>query len=874
MRLFDNPSAGVFWAGVISIFIACSPHSDFEPQETALSEDWEIFSSRGLKMGGMEISTSPVQVDKIYRTEVPATVMATLVRNEVYPDIFYSDNLEYISQEPFKVPWWYRKTFRIDTRKSNEFYTLLFEGLNYKANVWLNGVKIASADTVEGCFRMFQFDITQAVRKGDNILAVEIIPPKWGDLTIGFVDWNPWPPDNNMGIWRPVKLLKSGPVALKHVFVKPSVNTETLQEASLRISAELMNQSMEEIQGKVKARIEGRMVEQDFKLGPQETQKIFFDPSEYQELTISNPRLWWPNNLGDPELYRMEMTVAVNEKVSDEKSVRFGIREVDQYFNENGHRGFMINGKKILIKGAGWVDDLFLDDPDEKVENQIRYVKHMNLNTIRLEGFWGKDQKLYDYADENGILVMVGWSCQWEWEGYCGREEDDYLAIRTPAEIRDHARAYQDQVEWLRNHPSVFLWVYGSDKLLVPDLEKKLNEFLTTEDSTRPILNSCGSAVSGITGPSGVKMNGPYSYVTPNYWYVDDRRGGAFGFNTETGPGVQPLPLESIKRMIPPDHRWPVDSIWMYHLGRNEFRTFRHWMKPFNERYGGAENVKEFAYKAQMANYEAVRPMFEAFEVNRPNATGVIQWMLNSAWPGMLWQLYDWYLMPNGAFYGTKNACRPLNIIYNYKDGDIYLSNEYYKNFNNLVAEIRVLNTTGMEIFKKKLDVSIGENKSVKIFDMPDLPGETTTYFLDLRLLNKESEMIGINFYWLSTRPDVLDFKNSEWFVTPNKSYADLTGINRLKKIEIDVGHEFIDEGDTIRVKSVVGNKTDQIAFFIRLSIEGKNSGMPVLPVFWDDNYFSLLPGEIREVSGYIFRKDLGGDEPVFSYQGWNVKSN
>lgn len=874
MKHIVNSSTGFLWTVILSVFISCTPRTDFGSQEIKLSQDWEIFSSRDLQMDGMEISSSPLAIDKVYRTDVPATVMAALVRNEVYKDVFYSDHLKNISKEPFAVPWWYRKTFQIDSKTSSSYYNLVFEGLNYKANIWLNGVQIASADSIEGCFRMFEFDITQELRSGENILAVEIIPPEWGDLTIGFVDWNPWPPDNNMGIWRPVKLLKTGPVALKNVFVKPSVNTETLKEASLTLSAELVNHSAKKINGQVTAQIEDLQVQQDFTLNPGETRKIIFNPSEYSELEISNPRLWWPNNLGDPELYYMKITASTNSRISDEKAVRFGIREVAEYFNENGHRGFMINGKKLLIKGAGWVDDIFLDDPDQKVENQIRYVKHMNLNTIRLEGFWGKDQKLYDYADENGILVMVGWSCQWEWEGYCGRTEDEFLAIRTPQEIREHSLAYQDQVEWLRNHPSVFLWIYGSDKLLVPDLEKRMNEILTIEDSTRPVLNSCGSAVSDITGPSGVKMNGPYSYVTPNYWYVDDRRGGAFGFNTETGPGVQPSPIESVKRMIPPDHLWPVDSIWEYHLGRNEFRTFRHWMKPFNMRYGEAESAEEFTFKAQMANYEAVRPMFEAFEVNKPNATGVIQWMLNSAMPGMLWQLYDWYLMPNGAFYGTKNACRPLTMIYDYKDHNIYLSNDFYKAFDNLVAEIRVLNTTGKEVFTKQLETAIGENESVRIFDMPELANLTETYFLDLRLKDGEGKMIGINFYWLSTQPDVLDFENSEWFITPNKSYADLTGIDHLKEIEIKVDHEFIDMGDTIQVKSILENKTDQLAFFIKLSLTGESSGLPLLPVFWEDNYISLLPGETREVSGYIFRHDLGDDEPVFTYNGWNVKSN
>ncbi|KPL15643.1 MAG: hypothetical protein AMS26_07115 [Bacteroides sp. SM23_62] len=865
----------VFPIGIIAYltFISCQEKSDQMVQELDITQDWEIFSSQDLEQDGKMISSPAFNAENVYKAAIPATVMTVLVRNGIYEDVFYSDHLSKISREPFTVPWWYRKTFQIDSKTSTEYYNLVFEGLNHKANIWLNGTLIGAADSIKGCFRMFEFDITDYLQTGENSMAVEIFPPEWGDLSIGFVDWNPWPPDNNMGLWRPVKLLKTGPVALKNVFVKPSLDTETLKEASLTISADLINHSDKKLSGQVEIQMIGFRIRQDFSLDPHETKTIFFSPSDYPELNLKDPELWWPNNLGDPNLYQMNITATQDAYVSDEKSVRFGIREVTDYFNDNGHRGFMINGKKLLIKGAGWVDDIFLDDPDEKVEDQIRYVKHMNLNTIRLEGFWGKNEKIYEFADENGILIMIGWSCQWEWEGYCGRPEDDYMAIKSPQEIKEHAKAYQDQVEWLRNHPSVFLWIYGSDKLLVPDLEQRLNEMLSSKDGTRPILNSCGSRTSEISGNSGVKMNGPYAYVTPNYWYVDDKRGGAFGFNTETGPGVQPSPIESIRRMIPADHLWPVDSIWEYHLGRNEFRTFRHWMKPFNFRYGQADGVETFAYKAQMSNYEAMRAMFEAFKVNKPNTTGVIQWMLNSAWPGMLWQLYDWYLMPNGAFYGAKNSCRPLSIVYNYKDKDIYLSNEYYTSFDGLLAEIRVLDASSREVFAKILEVSVGGNESLKIFDMPEPAGLTETYFMDLRLKDGEGKLIGTNFYWLSTREDVLDFENSEWFVTPNKSYADLTGINDLREIEIDVDHEFIRQGDTMIVKAYIENKTDQIAFFIELSLSGKESGMPILPVFWEDNYISLLPGEKREISGYNFSKDLKSDEPVFSYKGWNVKS-
>lgn len=862
----------VLLTGIFALsMVACQqkPETNNSPED--FSKNWQIFSSEGLQVNGETISTSAFQVENGYDVEIPATVMATLVRNEVYKDVFYGDNLKKISTEPFQVSWWYRKNFEIG-KNSKEFYNLTFEGLNYKANIWLNGQLIASADTIEGCFRMFDLDVTKNLQAGPNTLAVEVIPPQKGDLTIGFVDWNPWPPDNNMGLWRPVKLIKTGAVAVNKVFVKPWLNTETLAEATLTISAELVNHSDKAVLGKVEASIEGFSVKQEYSLAPNEIKKISFNPEDYPELNLKDPKVWWPNNLGEPNLYSLDISAKMGNIVSDQKSVRFGIREVADYFNDNGHRGFIVNGKKILIKGAGWVDDLFLDDSDQKVEDQVRYVKHMNLNTIRLEGFWGNNQKIYDTADELGLLIMIGWSCQWEWEGYCGRPEDEFMAMKTPEEISQHSRAYMDQVEWLRNHPSVFLWVYGSDKLLVPELETKLNELLTVDDGTRPILNSCGSAVSEITGKSGVKMNGPYSYVTPNYWYVDKRNGGAFGFNTETGPGIQPSPIESIKKMIPPEHLWPVDSMWMFHLGRNEFGNYKHWMKPFDERYGGADNVETFAQKAQMANYEAMRPMFEAFEVNRPDATGVIQWMLNSAWPGMLWQLYDWYLMPNGAFYAAKNACRPLNIVYNYGDRNIYLSNDYLQDFDDLNVDIRIFSTSGEELFSKSMKTGIGENQAKKIFEMPEIKNLSTTYFLDLRLKNEHDEMVAINFYWLSTKEDVLDYKNSTWFVTPNSSYADLKGINTLPKVEINVDQQITTEGDKIWVKATLENSGDQLAFFIELALKDKESGMTILPVYWDDNYVSLLPGEKREISGYVFKKDAGTEKPVLSCKGWNTK--
>ena len=857
----------------LSIFFIYScqqkPHEIIH-SKTSMDKDWSLQSSSHITEDGAVISLPGYNSSDWYKTTVPSTVLAALARNNVYEDIFFSDNFDKIPEEPFMIPWWYRKSFDIEETDDGINYQLIFEGINYKANVWLNGKRVASSDNMEQPFRIFDFNVSDYLVKGENVLAVEIIPPVKGDLTIGYVDWNPWPADNNMGIWRPVKLLKTGAVSLKHIFVKPKVNVETLDEATLRISAVLSNHLDESIKSEVVCSIEDISISQQVILEANEVREIVFDVSDYDELHILNPRLWWPNNLGDPELYTLNIEAKINSDISDSEKVRFGIREVSDYINETGHRGYIINGERTLIKGAGWVDDVLLDESDQKIKSQIEYVKHMNLNTIRLEGFWGKNQSIYDYADENGILIMIGWSCHWEWEGYCGRPEEEFMSINI--EENDlHAQAYMDQVYWLRNHPSIFLWVHGSDKLLKPELEKRLYESINLEDGTRPILGCCKDMTSELAGPTAVKMRGPYSYVTPNYWYVDTLLGGAFGFNTETGPGIQPSPLESVKKMVPEDQLWPLNEIWDYHLGRNEFKTFKFWLNPFNNRYGEAQSVEEFTFKAQMANYEAMRPMFEAFAVNKHKATGVIQWMLNSAWPGMLWQLYDWYLMPNGAFYATKKACEPLNIVYNYNDRNIYLTNDYRKSFENLTAEVKVLDIDSKEIFSKKLEVKIGSNTSEIILEMPELIGLTTTYFLDLKLHDNKGKEVTNNFYWLSKKEDVLDLEGSDWFITYNKSYADMTGINSMPESEIKVNHKFTEAGENQEVIVSIENPSDRIAFFIELSLRDKETGNTILPVFWDDNYISLLPGEKRQINGYVKSKDVKDEGLIFNYKGWNI---
>lgn len=841
-----------------------------------LSDGWMIRRSADVKQGPEEICRPDFDSQNWYPTSIPSTVLAALVASGVYKDPYFGMNLKEISSEPFEKSWWYRTDFQLTKADVENTVLLEFDGINYSANIWLNGDQIAASTQVKGAFRRFQFDVSKFVCKDGNVLAVEVVPPKPGDFSTGFVDWNPPPPDRNMGIFRSVRLRFCENVSIENPFVETRLNVGTLDEATLTVSTELVNHADRTVSGILEGEIESVKFSETVEIEPKGRKTV-----EFMDIKITNPRIWWPHTMGKPNLYDLQLKFSANKKVSDADSVRFGIRKVEDYTNEAGHKGFKINGRKVLIKAAGWTDDLFLADTYEAIDAQLKYVKHINLNSIRLEGIWGKDHTLYDLCDKYGILMMVGWSCHWEHEQYLGKPVDGrYGGVTSPEDIELIGKSWQDQVIRLRNHPSIYVWAVASDKVPKPELEQRYIETFKKYDPSRPYLASTGGVgseqqiigedvvVSEISGCSGVKMLGPYAYTPPVYWYTDKKRGGAYGFNTETGPGAAVPPLESIKKMIPEDHLWPIDEFWEFHCGLNEFATLDRYRQAIDRRYGKAGNVEEFACKAQVLNYELMRPMFEAFRANKATATGVVQWMLNAAWPKMYWQLYDKYLMPNGAFYAVKKACEQLHLLYNYGDRSIYAVNDNLAAFRNLGATIRVLDIDSIEVLNETLDVSVKPDSSAKIFELSEFNSISTTYFLDLRLHNDRN-----NFYWLSTRPDVLDYeaKVEPWpYYTPSKEFADFTLLNSLPPAGVNVEYRSKTTGEETTMTARLTNISNKIAFFLELKISEKNSGKTILPVFWQDNYVSLLPGEIRNIKAVF---PATNEDTVLTIDGWNLEA-
>ena len=857
-----------------------------------LSANWKMQPQDKLKgIDENTISQNGFDTKSWYEADVPGTVLGSLASHKVIEDPTFGINMKNVDTLRFQQPWWYRTSFKLDGTDWQKKVSLRFNGINYRADLWVNGKKVVGKEVFAGTYRMFSFNINPYIKEGENTVALKIVQFANGEYSLGFVDWNPLPTDRSMGIFREVFLEINEGIKIRSPFVYSKVDTTTRSSAKLFIQAEMVNSTDKPIDGILRVDYEIGTVEKKVTVGAHDTLSYRFTPEEFPQLSVKNVNLWWPNGMGKAKLYNLKTEFIADNKVIDRVDKKYGIREIHAYLNAHKDRTFEINGKFILIKGGAWSDDIFLRDTRKSVEAQMRYICHMNLNSIRGEGFWGKDETLYDLCDEYGILVMIGWSCQWEWKEYLYKSCDKkYGGAVNDEDINLLAAYWKDQMLWLRNHPSIYVWMLGSDKLPAPKLEMKYVELFKKYDPSRPYSTSAGGAstndnnvvatvplYSEISGPTGMKMLGPYAWTPPCYWFTDNKFGGAWGFNTETCPGAAIPPLASLKKMLPESSLWPIDKkYWEYHTGRNEFTSLDRDINAINGRYGKSSNVEEFSYKAQVNNYEIMRPQFEAFIAHKPKSTGLVQWQLNSAWPKMIWQLYDTYLQPNGSFYGVKKACTPLHAIYRYGFDDIYLTNEDLAKAAGITVKIRVFDIHSKEIFSDHWTGDIPSNVSKFIYKLPEIKNLTPVYFLDLRIYNKNNKEVDNSIYWLSLKKDVLDFdaaRKLNWaYYTPTSQYADYTALDQLPEVKLQCKYQFSKDDKFGKISLKVKNPSDAIAFFIFLDVVDRATQKPVLPIYWDDNYVTLLQGEERTYNASFFLSDTDGGKPVLKINAWNVK--
>jgi exo-1,4-beta-D-glucosaminidase len=853
-------------------------------ERITLQDGWEVQSSAKVKGNGDTVSTEGFETKGWYKTSAPKTVFAVLVENGVYKDPYFGMNLRSVpgieypiggqfanldmpADSPYAVPWWYRKEFEVPKQSKGRTVWMAFQGINYRAEIWINGKKVAGSDRVAGAFRRYEFDVTALVHEGGkNVVALAVSAPKAGELGITFVDWNPAPPDKDMGLWQEVVLSESGPVSVRHAFVDTKLDLPSVENAHLTIRAQLQNASNEAVKGTLKGKITGaaRTIEftQPVELSPQESREIMISPDAVPVLNLEKPRLWWPFQMGESYLHNLTLEFHQEKGgVSDGQSIAFGIVQTSSELTADGYRLFKVNGKPVLVRGAGWTPDMMLRVDESRRAAEFRYVREMGMNTIRLEGKL-ENEAFFERADREGILIMAGWCCCDAWEKWNKwGDENRHVSVDS----------LRDQMLRLRAHPSVLVWLNGSDN---PPPAEREQAYLDVEKATswpRPVISSATAKKSELGGDTGVKMSGPYEYVSPNYWLVDTKNGGAYGFNTETSPGPAVPPLEELQSFLPADKLWPVNDFWNFHAGGGEFKNIHIYTNALEARYGKAKDAADFAWKSQATTYEGERAMFEAYGRNKYKSTGIIQWMLNNSWPGIIWHLYDYSLRPAGGYFGSKKALEPLHVQFSYDDRSIAVVNSTQKPETGLRVVAKLYSLDAKELFSRDAPVDVDADSVAKLFAVPEAPDGSATYFLALQLQRSTGEIASRNFYWLSSKPDVLDFTKSEWYYTPLTSYADLTALQNLPKASVRVSIKSKDNGDEEESRVLVSNPGTSIAFLVRLRLLKSPEGPEILPVFWEDNYLSLLPGEKREIAVRVRKSDLGNVKPVLAVDGYNV---
>lgn len=821
---------------------------------------WFIKSSEHLMEHGETISTSKYDQKDWLKIDIPSTIVNGLVVNNELEDPYYGINLKTYpgykpglknvfydrrykpSNSPFRFSWWFRKEFLVKENDKSKIcqYWLKFKGINYAANIWLNGKRIAGNDYVIGSYRIYDFNVTNFIKRDVNIIAIEIFSPNPDDLCISFVDWSPLPPDDGMGLWQPVTFYSTGSVALKDPFIKCELNIETLGEADITIMSNLVNTQKKRIEIILEGKIEDISFQKALILEPYENKEIKITSEEFPQLKILNPRIWWPYQWGSSELYSLELEVKTNNLVSDSTVLQFGIRDIRSSINEYGSLIFSVNGREFLIRGAAWTPDMMFRQNEEQDNYDVSFIKNLNFNTIRMEGKLATDY-FWDLCDREGILVLAGWVCCNHWEKWKNWKQGDLAVAK---------ESLRSQLIRLRNHPSLIAWFYGSDYPPPRIVEKAYLNVLHNTYDDLPNVSSATAAKSELKGETGVKMTGPYTFVPPIYWYLDQRKGAAKGFNTETGPDVCIPPYESLLKFLPPDQQYIGSKVWNFHTGLGGFTNTKIVEEAIWKRYGKTDSFQEFTKIAQVLGYECWRAMFEAHGRNYPEATGVIGWMLNSPWPSLIWQLFDFYNNTNGAYFGSKKACEPFHIQYSYDDSTIWVVNTSIEERENLTAKIRILTLDLEEKFSESIVVNIGEYSKICVITLPKIDDLSSVYFLDLTLKNK-SNVISKNFYWLSVKEDVFKEKD-EWLYTPLESHADMSSLRNLPKAEIESSYEIIKNDDQLEVLVQIDNISENLAFLLRVYLVNDSSEELIAPVYWNENFISLFPSEKTSIKGII----------------------
>ncbi|SKD09073.1 beta-mannosidase [Chitinophaga ginsengisegetis] len=813
--------------------------------------NWQLQDASKVPQPGAAIAQPGFSTNGWYPAVVPGTVLTTLVHNNVYPEPLYGENNrpDRIPESLCRTNWWYRTEIKIPSSYKNKNSWLHFNGINYTARVWVNGKDIGE---IRGAFARGIFDITSAVKPGETAAIAVLVSPqpnpgephehtiaqgmgKNGGITamdgptflcsMGW-DWIPAIRDRNTGIWQSVYLNATGPVLVKDPLVTTDLPLPALNTADVKIAATVQNITGQPQQGILKGAFGNVAFSEPVQLPPHSSKRITFDPATLPQLKVKQPKLWWPNGYGPQNLYTLQLQFNIQDKVSDEQQLDFGIREISYTTPSSEDLTISVNGVKVFCKGGNWgMDEAMKRIPKERLETQIRMHQQAHYNIIRNWVGQSTSEDLYALCDKYGLMI---------WDEFFQPNPSDGP---NPADINLYLANVREKILRFRNHPSIILWCARNEGNPPKVIDDSLRNIMA---ELEPLRLYQPSSTSG----RGVHSGGPYYTRKPAEYYIFTE-----SFKTEIGSFSIPT-LESVQGMMPQQDWEVINDDWAEHdLATKYYRNM------IAKRFGEVANLADFVRKSQLANYESYRAMYEGRNAKMFNpSTGVITWMSNPAQPSFVWQLYHHDLEPNAALFAVQKACEPIHIQLNEKEGNIQVINNRPATLKNARAHLTIFNTDGTAVLQQDYNVTALPAVATDL-GLVKWPADLSpVHFVKVTLHDANGTLLSDNFYW-NTLPLGSD---------------QLTGLEKIPVVTLTATVKRHQVQNNCMLEVSLHNPSTHIAVMAHLQLH-RQGGDRVLPVFYSDNYVSLCPNETKTITIEASEAALQGSKPLILVDGFNV---
>jgi beta-mannosidase len=842
-----------------------------------LDTNWTLVDLKGLSDTAADVSRLGYVADAAkgwVPATVPGTVLTSMVNNKTCPEPFYAKiTTKAIPDTLWQTDYWYRTAFDVPLLAPGQRLWLQFDGINYIAEVWLNGTKVG---TIEGAFRHGYFDVTgiQVASAGQRCdLAVRISPPPNSEdplqpsyqsgvtrggrnggpsgkslrdgpaffCSSGW-DWLPTIPDRESGLWRPVSWFTTGPVRIEEDLRIQTVVAADLSRADIHLSFTLDNGAGEALTGTVTGEIGGIQFRYDTTVPAGAKQTVALDPKTIPALSLAGPKLWWPNGSGDPSLHTLNLGFEIDGVVSDRQSRKFGVRKIEYTSAGTGGNvlAIVVNNRPIFIKGGNWgLDEALKRIPRQRIFNQVRLHRDANLNLIRNWAGQNANEDFYAACDAYGILV---------WNDFFSSSEGP-PADNVPRYL-DNVR---DVIVHYRNHPSILLWC-GANEGLPPDaIYNGVGDLIKTLDPDRLYLGYSGGK-TGSAEPDGFSSGGPYHWVTPSQNFSKGIGSYAVPFRNEIGSYSIPT-LEFVQSMLPrtswecPDDFW-ADRDVNANGGNGGGAGY---IATIGARYGAIVNLADFVRKAQLANFECIKAIYESYaasmlvtssRVSSPT-TGVVMWMTNPAQPSFVWQMYSHDLELHSSFFAVKRGCESVCVVMDAATFELTVVNQGGKAIGGSI-DVRVLDLNGVEsarAVQSFAGVAMASCQDVGNIKASIQKCDTDVCFVSLKMSDANGAPLSSNFYWL--RKDGDDGSAGDGY-----SGGDYSSMDAMPAAAVSVAAQLAQSDDvTSRIGIQVANTGTAIALMLHLQLFDSTTGSRILPAFYSDNYLNLLPGASTELT-------------------------